>query len=68
MKDKKNYCNLKYDKNQLNTFLKEVARNESYNKKGSDSWGFNKGVRATLITLGFDEKWIENTLETFKVK
>lgn len=46
---------------ELNVFLKKVTRCESYNKKGSDSWGFNKGVRATLTTLGFDEEWVEHT-------
>lgn len=43
----------------LNTFLKESARSESYDKEGNNAHGFNKGVRATLIALCYDEQWVE---------
>lgn len=52
----------KMTNNELNSFLKKVARCESYeNKSSNDAWGFNKGVRATLHALGYDKHWIETT-------
>ena len=49
----------KMTNDELNSFFKKVARSESYDKGGNNVWGFNKGVRATLIALGYDENWIE---------
>lgn len=49
----------KMTNDELNSFFKKVARSESYDKGGNNALGFNKGVRSTLIALGYDGNWIE---------
>lgn len=46
----------------LDIFFSNVVRSEAYDKQQAQA--FAKGVRATLIALGYNEKWVENVFRT----
>lgn len=47
----------------LDAFFKNVTRSKAYDKQQAQA--FEKGIRATLIALGYNEKWVEGA---FRIK